>query len=104
MLRELPFKKLLEWEAFDQLHPIGDRRGDWQAASICRVMMDIAAASCGSKKRFRNSDFLLEEFTDQEREPLEEPKQTWQEMKMLARMFATQSQADLTKKKKKTRR
>lgn len=92
MLGELSFKQLLEWEAFDELHPIGEKRGDWQAASICRVMMDIAAAQCGSKKRFRNADFLLE-FKDEPESELEsQPKsQTWQEMKMYARMYVAQS-------------
>ena len=90
MLGELSFKQLLGWEAFDALHPIGELRGDWQAASICRVMMDIAAAQSGSKKRFRNTDFLLE-FKDEPEQVVQPRRQTWQEMQMIARMYVAQS-------------
>jgi hypothetical protein len=85
MLREIPFKLLLEWEAYDKLEPIGGLRGDWQSAAICRMLMDIAAAKTGSRKRFRTQDFLLE-FGEER--PVVEVRQTWQEQKMIGQMYA----------------
>lgn len=83
MLRELPAKQFLEWQMFDQLNPIGDLRRDWQAASICAVIANIAAAQGRSKKRFKVQDFLLE-FGEERERP--ERRQTWQEQKMIIQM------------------
>jgi hypothetical protein len=101
MLEEMPFKQLLEWEAFDRLEPVGGLRGDWQTAAMCSTMMNIAAARSGSKKRFRPQDFLLE-FSD-EKAPLEEiepVRQTWQEMKMIGMMMVASSQATDRRKRR----
>jgi hypothetical protein len=86
MLRKLPFKQLLAWEAFDELEPIGGRRGDWQAASICSMLMNLAG------KRARTSDCLLEFGEEREVPPAPAPqRQTWQEQKMIGMMFAAAS-------------
>ena len=86
MLRRLPFKQLLEWEAFDQLEPIGGRRGDWQAASICSMLANIAIAKGRSRKRFQVKDFLLE-FGNARPSPSGR-RQTWQEQKMILMQIA----------------
>jgi hypothetical protein len=86
LLHELSWRQFLAWKAYDELEPIGGLRGDWHAASICTMLANIAAAQSGSKKRFRVADFLLE--FGPERAPIETPRQTWQEQKMIAMMCA----------------
>jgi len=89
VLEELTFPQFLEWFAYDALEPIGGRRGDWQAASVCSAIANTAAARSGSKKRFLTRDFLLEFGADK---PTPAPsRQTWQEQKMIAMMFAAAS-------------
>ena len=79
MLRRLPFKQLLEWRDFDLIEPFNDRRGDWQAASICAIL-----ANAFGKKRFKVSDFLLE-F---DAEPAgAKPAKSWQELKKIAQQM-----------------
>lgn len=97
MLRGMPWKDLMRWQAYDAIEPIGGVRGDWQSASVCSSVMNAMAISHGSRKRFRTQDFLLE-FTDEERPKVEVQAQgqTWQEMRMYAQMFALSS----TSKKK----
>jgi len=86
MLRQLSMKKFLEWMAFDKLEPIGDKRGDWQAAVICSTLANIAVAKTRSRKRFKTKQFLLEFGPDK---PLAQgQQQSWQEMKMIAQMVA----------------
>lgn len=98
MLRRMSFTQLLEWMAYDQISPIGSRRGDWQAASICSAIMNAAAAQTGSKHRFSTSDFMLE--FGKERAKVEPRHQTVEEMKFIARMYVAQSNADEKKKKR----
>ena len=83
MLRELTFKQFLELREYDRISPIGDRRGDWQAAAICALLANLAATRGHSRKRFKVKDFLLE-FGDEKIAP----RQTWQEQKMIAQMVA----------------
>ena len=89
--------------AYDQLQPFGDRRSDWQAATICAAVMNAAAMRGGSRKRFRVKDFLLV-FKDAEtkvKEEKDEPRQTWQEQKLIAQMFVAMSNAEQKQKKRK---
>lgn len=101
MLREMPYHDFLAWQAFDSISPIGDRRADWQAASICSAVFNSMAIRAGAQKRFRTGDFLLE-FTDEEGKEapkVEAPSTNWKVMKTYARMFAKQANADAEKKR-----
>lgn len=90
----------MEYEAIE---PFGDRRADWQAASICAAFANITLASKGVSKRFRVKDFLLE-FDNQEKTVKEGAKgRPWQEMKFIAQMWAAAFNADEDKKKKRRR-
>jgi len=82
LLRRLTVKQFLAWEAFDSVDPIGDIRGDWQAATVCATLMNIAVARSKRRKTFRPKDFLLE-WTPEEK-PL--PRKKWQDLKMIAAM------------------
>jgi hypothetical protein len=76
-------REFAEWMSFARLEPIGERRGDWQAASIVAA---IANANRDPKKRkeaFAVSDFLLR-FGTAEEEP---ERQTWQEQLRIAEML-----------------
>lgn len=76
-------REFAEWMAFARLEPIGERRGDWQAAAIA---VTIANANRDTKKRkepFAVSDFLLR-FGTADEEP---EKQTWQEQLRIAEML-----------------
>lgn len=97
MLEELPFTQLLEWQAFDSVEPFGDKRGDWQAASICAVIQNIEARRRGASHVFTPAEFLLEfkekESVAKEIEVPAAPVKSWQEMKMIGMMMAAASQA-----------
>lgn len=99
MLGELTYKQFLELQEYDLISPIGDKRGDWQAASVCATAMNVALMRAGSRKRVRVKDFVLD-FTSDPKEVKEEPQQTWQEMKFIARMFTAAANADAKKKRK----
>lgn len=90
-------KDLLKWKAYDDLEPIGGLRGDWQAASICATLTNIDARRRGAKHVFTPREFLLE-FKDVPTEAKEvavpeEPRKSWQEMRMIGMMMAASSQA-----------
>jgi hypothetical protein len=113
MLKELPHRTFLEWQEFDRLEPIGGQRGDWQVASVCSLLANLAAARSGSTHRFTTRDFLLEWRDASELEKIEaevkqavapvEPTTPWQTMKFYARMYAAQANADENKKQKRKR-
>lgn len=107
MLRELTFEQLQEWMAYDKISPVGDRRSDWQAASVCAAVVNSAAARSGSNQRVRVSDMLLE-FTDDEKAapaaPAARPGKSEAEMKFIARMCASMANAEEDRKTKKKRR
>lgn len=97
MLRSMSWAQLQEWMAFDEISPLPDRRGDWQAASIIAGLSNSLMAARGIKTSFKPSMFLLE-FKDPEdatAKVQEAPAKavvaapagrSWQEMKMFARM------------------
>jgi hypothetical protein len=108
MLREMSYDDFLTWQAFDRMSPIGDQRGDWQAASICSAIFNAMAIRARSDKRFATSDFLLE-FTDEGLKKKQEdttpaPSQDWQRMKFIARMFTAQANTDEEKRQSRGRR
>ena len=95
MLREMSYTDFLAWQAYDRVEPIGDRRGDWQAASVCSAVCNTLAAQSGSKTRYTTKDFLLQ-FTDEVVEAKKEVPAVpdWQRMKFTARMFVAQANAE----------
>ncbi len=110
MLKELPYQQFLEWQEFDRIEPIGQKRGDWQVASVCSLLANIAASRSGSEHRFTTRDFLLEwrdasELAKVETETKQAPAPTtaWQQMKFYARMYAAQANADEKHKQKRKR-
>jgi hypothetical protein len=109
MLREMSWIEFQEWMAFDLIHPIGDRRGDWQAAQVCASIWNSAFARAGSRKRLKPSDFLLE-FTEVAKDdptPTSDastPATPWQHMKFIAQMQVALAKADELKKQKRDRR
>jgi hypothetical protein len=106
MLREMSWEEFQDWLAFDAIHPIGDRRGDWQAATVCASIWNAAFASRGSRKRFRPSTFLLD-FTEEPKVETDAdvtPATSWQHMQMVARMQVALANAEEQKKVKRGRR
>lgn len=100
MLREMSFTDFLQWQAYDQIEPIGAVRGDWQAASICSMMANLTAMYAGSKKRYRTKDFLLEFGEEREvKETKDDGRQSWQQQKMIAQMFVAMANAGTKRKR-----
>lgn len=103
MLRGMTWQQFLEWKAYDQVQPLGDERGDWQAASICAALMTAI-----TRKVFSPETFLLK-FRDPDEAPPEPPKAKpvapdWQRMKMIARMQTALANADEQRKNKRKRK
>jgi hypothetical protein len=97
MLKSISFKELMQWRAYDKIEPIGQKRGDFQAASICAATMNAVLLSKGIRSKFRVSDFMLEfkeEETKVETTPSGSPPADWQRLKMLARMHYAVSKAE----------
>jgi hypothetical protein len=93
MLREISFPQLQDWMEYDCISPIGDKRGDWQAAAICSTVTNMALAGAGLSRRAEVEDFLLE-FTSQPKERQPKPEgRTWQEMQLIARMMTAKANA-----------
>lgn len=97
-----------EWMAFDLIHPIGDRRGDWQAATVCASIWNSAFARAGSRKRLKPSDFLLEFTEVAQEDPVATseaatPATPWQHMKFVAQMQVALAKADEQKKNRRNR-
>lgn len=104
MLSRMSWKQFAEWQAYDEIEPFGDKRGDWQAASIASAIFNALMIFVRSRKRFRVMDFLLK--FGKEREEKEGPKterQTWQEQRMIAQMFAAAFNSDGKKKRRASR-
>lgn len=100
MLEEIPYATFLEWRQFDQVSPIGDRRSDWQAASICAAVMNAMTMGHGVQTRFAPKDFLLEFGVEKavKNAPAPDPAPNWKRMKSIARMFTTQANTDEERK------
>lgn len=99
----MSWREFQEWRAFDLVHPIGDRRGDWQAAIICASIWNSTLAANRSRKRFKPSEFLLEftEIPKDDEIPASDtstPATPWQHMKMIARMQVALANAEEKKK------
>ena len=112
MLNEITWEQFQEWLAYEVVEPFGEKRADWQAASVCAVVANAASITSGSRKRFKVSDFLLEFDEEEKAIPGQGPAQNWQRHKMIAKMFATiankaeakrQARADKDKQRRATR-
>lgn len=103
MLDEITWEQFQEWLAYEVVEPFGERRADWQAASVCAVVANVAAAKSGSRKRFKVSDFLLE-FDEKEKALPEQGGQTWQQQKMIAKMFAAIATVEEERKQTRAKR
>lgn len=90
----MTWRQLQEWMAYDLISPIGDRRGDWQAAAICAAVANVMMAVNRGRKRFNVSDFLLEFGKVVKRAKDVEEGKSWQEMKFIAQMCAAASRAE----------
>jgi hypothetical protein len=117
MLRDMPWRQFREWMEYDKLEPIGGKRGDWQAASVCAMLLNAAALQRSGKleMRFRPEMFLLEydarsapdsnapAASTAPAAPAPATKgrgQSWQEQKMIAQMWVALSQAERDKRQK----
>ncbi|MCR4301789.1 MAG: DUF4035 domain-containing protein [Sulfuricaulis sp.] len=78
MLRGLTAKQFMAWVSYMRLHPIGERRADYRAASVCAVIANVNRGK--DQKPFTVEDFLLK-FGEE----APERKQTWQEKQAVAR-------------------
>lgn len=59
-------RELSEWQAYDRLEPIGDKRGDYQAALVAMVVTSVFGGK--SSKAPRLEDFLLQFDAEPKRE------------------------------------
>jgi hypothetical protein len=111
ILDRLAWWQLEEWMIYERMEPFGDRRADWQAASICAATMNAAVLQRTGKVQmlFRPAQFLLE-FNDEpvaakkEGEPAPAPTQNWQGMKFIARQMTALANAEAKVAAKRKRR
>lgn len=104
-------RQLAMWKEFDEVDPIGGRRGDWQAASVAASMYNAIALLSGSKHRMKVADMLLIYGSTQQKDggskPTATPAAPWQSMKFTAMMqvaLANAEEAAAEKKRKRSRR
>lgn len=69
--------------AFARLEPLGDRRGDWQAALVAATVANTSRDPKKRKEPFTPEEFLL----DWAPEPEKAERQTWQEQLQIAEML-----------------
>jgi len=95
MLRGLTASQFLDWHHYDSLEPFGELRADYRTADIVTTLANIHRDRKRKKEPYRISDVVLKFGESVEEKP--KPKQTWQEKKAIAYMWA----AIFSKKKKK---
>jgi hypothetical protein len=77
----MPASRFMEWMVYDSIEPIGDRRGDIQAAIVAQTVFNMLK---GSKQEALPLDKFLPKFaTDPEAQPkrpqtVEEQMAIWQ--------------------------
>jgi len=76
---------------YERLEPFGDKRGDWQAASIISGISNVLLACFHSDQRFKVADFMLK--FDGKVAPEAPSGKSWQEMKLIAQMMTAASQS-----------
>lgn len=96
--------------AYDAIEPFGDKRGDWQAATICASMFNARFSGNKISQMFQPKDFLLifkdpEAVNELVKEVEKGTKGTpWQTMKFYARMHVAIANAEEKKLQNKKRR
>lgn len=93
MLQTMSVAKFWEWMAYSQLEPFGERRADNRAAMIASTIANVHRGK--HQRAFSAKDFMLK-YDDDEGGSVG-PRQSWQQQKMIARMWALSS---TTKEKK----
>ena len=96
MLSEISAKQFTEWEAFDLINPIGNVRGDHQAALISATIANANRNPKRKNKPFENSDFMLKFVSSKEHSEFK-AKRSYEEMKENARAWT-----ELINRKQKT--
>src|SRR5262245_36269194 len=86
MLRRMSWQQFVYWIAYAEVEPFDELRADLRAASICAVLANIYRDPKKRREAFTPADFLLE-FGKEREAP--KPKQTLDQMKAIARMYAT---------------
>lgn len=92
--------QILDWQTFDELEPIGDIRGDHQAASIVAMLANIHRNTDKFPKPFPVAAFLLN-FGGAPELAAELPKprkKDWRELKAIAQSLATMYNEEERKK------
>ncbi len=88
MLRDMPIEQFQEWMAFDEIEPIGGRRGDWQAASVVSTLYNLQRNRERYPEPFSPEMFLLEHGKAPSPLPTAKPAgMPWQQMKFLAQAY-----------------
>jgi len=85
---QISSREFAEWLAFDRIDPIGDERGDLQAATVAAA---VTAPHMGRGRRVTARDFM----PDFEQE--HKPKQTADQMQALMRQFAVTHNARIAR-------
>ena len=108
MLRRMPAKQFLAWQAYASVEPFGQDRADYRAASVVAAIYNVNRDTKKQRKPWPISDFKLQfgddeegEVTKGETKPGPKRRQTWQEQKSILMAFAA---AHIAKEQKKTRK
>lgn len=115
MLERISWRQFLTWYAQHQIDPIGKRRADWQAASIAAAVQNLQFIMMRSPRRVSVADMLLQ-FQSETRaaapasEGSQAPtpaapvrqtgRQTWQDQKLIGRMWFALSKAEQKKRER----
>lgn len=67
MLKKMGWATFCRWMEYDLIEPIGDRRGDWQAAAVGASVFNGIARLFGSKQRIDIREYLLD-FSTKDKE------------------------------------
>lgn len=69
MLRTITWAQFLEWEAFCEIEPIGDLRGDFRMAHSMQLLANINRNSKTRPKPFTVMDFMFDFEEEEEQKP-----------------------------------
>lgn len=94
MLRNMTWVSFLEWVAYDEVEPFGERRADLRNGLMCATIANCHRDSTRSKP-FKATDFIIDFDPDTsnrakrgERAPVTD-RQTWEGIKAIAKAMAT---------------
>lgn len=81
--RSLTAKQFINWEAYARLEPFGEKRADWRAAQIVKMIFDMAVVA--KDRKYKLEDFLLKFEEDFKEKPVQDQ---FAMMKILAAAYA----------------